>query len=144
MEQGEGFGFAQRNSFRGGWAVCGDSTEMSSPLDVGAGRSKVLKSSRDPPTLKPWEGAAEHSRGTGAHPWMPCTAPGQRNIGMLFLAPPWHFLEVTVTFESQFLNLIIISCAGNWRPLINPGAWNGPGIQPQILAFLQHPLAEAL
>lgn len=74
----------------------------------------------------------------------PCAPPAQGNFAILLLAPPWHSLEVTVTFESRFLNLLIISCAGNWRPLINASAWNGPGIQPQIPSFLQHPLTEAL
>lgn len=125
--------------------MLGDSLGMSS-MDVGAGGSKVLVLLWGPITLKQWEGAAEHPMALGLiHGCSgPCTAPGQGNIGMLLLAPPWQFLEVTVTFESRFLNLIIISCAGKWRPLINPGAWNGPGIQPQILSFLQHPLAETL
>lgn len=47
-----------------------DSMEMSSPLEVGTGGSQVLMLLWGPVTLKQWEGAAEHSRGTGAHPWM--------------------------------------------------------------------------
>lgn len=100
----------------------------------------------DPITLKQWEGAAECSWGTGAHPWMlrALHCPWPEKHWNVVPCSALALLEVTVTFESRFLNLIIISCAGNWSPLINPSAWNGPGIQPQILFFLQHPLAGAL
>lgn len=90
------FGFAWRNSFSKGRAVFDDSMETSSQLDVGAGGSKVLLLLWDPvtPRVFPWHwGSSVDAQGPALHP-------GQRNIGMLFLAPPWHFLEVTATFES--------------------------------------------
>lgn len=90
------FGFAWRNSFSKGRAVFDNSTETSSQLDVGAGGSKVLLLLWDPvtPRVFPWHwGSSADAQGPALHP-------GQRNIGMLFLAPPWRFLEVTATFES--------------------------------------------
>lgn len=90
------FGFAWRNSFSKGRAVFDDSTETSSQLDVGAGGSKVLLLLWDPvtPRVFLWHwGSSVDAQGPALHP-------GQRNTGMLFLAPPWRFLEVTATFES--------------------------------------------
>lgn len=75
-------------------------------------------------------GAVEHPHGPGSCPLgAPCRREQAHGVKMSFLAQPRHFVKVTVTVQSRFLNFIIISCAGTWSPIINPDAWNGPDIQ---------------
>lgn len=96
LERGEGFWVCLGKFLQQRPGCVDDSMETSSQLDVGAGGSKVLLLLWDPvtPRVFPWHwGSSADAQGPALHP-------GQRNIGMLFLAPPWRFLEVTATFES--------------------------------------------